>query len=261
MSIDIVQRAAAITELQSLLLSTQTIDDLLQGVASDASRRLAPHAEATVTLRRGGQLSGVAGSGDRARACDEAEYAAGAGPCVDAVDTGRIVEVPDVASEDRWPAWGEAARTAAFRSAIAYPAEVEPDVWVAVNIYSDDSPTWLAPSHERGTMYAAEVARITGLALRLAREAQISEDLRAALASRALIDQAIGVVMAQNRCTSAQALAILRSASQHRNVKVRDVAASMIESVSGHAPIPTTEFVPRSLHPSHPERTGAQRRV
>lgn len=62
--------------------------------------------------------------------------------------------------------------------------------------------------------------------------------MREALASRAAIDQALGVIMAQERCTSAQAFDVLRSASQNRNVKLRDVAREVVSSVSGEPPEP-----------------------
>ena len=51
-----------------------------------------------------------------------------------------------------------------------------------------------------------------------------------------MIDQAIGVVMAENRCTAEDALAILRSASRHRKVKLREVASVIVEAVTGSPP-------------------------
>ncbi|WP_445271098.1 ANTAR domain-containing protein, partial [Streptomyces sp. DSM 41634] len=61
-------------------------------------------------------------------------------------------------------------------------------------------------------------------------------DLQAALQSRAVIDQAAGIVMNQRRCTPEDALQTLRSASQHRNVKLRDLCAQLVGSVSGGVP-------------------------
>ncbi|RHA44435.1 GAF and ANTAR domain-containing protein [Cellulomonas rhizosphaerae] len=240
------ERADAITELQSLLLAASNIDDLIQAVADAAAARLAPPAETTVTLRRRGRLGVVASSGDRARHCDEVEYAADDGPCVEAAESLELVLAADLATETRWPAWTQAAREAGFRSAAAFPAAVEPGVSVAVNLYSDDPEASMEASSERGMMYAAEVARAVQLSLRVARESETSQDLRAALVSRSVIDQAVGVIMGQNRCTSDEAFAMLRSASQHRNVKLRDVAASIIENVTGEAPTPTRDFVERS---------------
>jgi hypothetical protein len=57
----------------------------------------------------------------------------------------------------------------------------------------------------------------------MAERTEMSEHLQSALASRAVIDQALGVVMGQNRCTADETFDILRMNSQNRNVKLRDV--------------------------------------
>lgn len=57
--------------------------------------------------------------------------------------------------------------------------------------------------------------------------------------SRTTIDLAAGVIMAQNRCSQATAMGILKNASSARNVKLRDVAATVIASVSSDATVIT----------------------
>lgn len=64
----------------------------------------------------------------------------------------------------------------------------------------------------------------------------MSDHLQSALASRAVIDQALGIVMAQNKCTADEAFDTLRSNSQNRNVKLRDVAGQIVDGVGRHAP-------------------------
>jgi tryptophan 2,3-dioxygenase len=76
------------------------------------------------------------------------------------------------------------------------------------------------------------------LALRLASYAALTDQLRSSLASRTVIDQALGVIMAQERCTHSRAFAILRAASQNRNVKLRHIAAAVVMGVSGEPPQP-----------------------
>ena len=56
--------------------------------------------------------------------------------------------------------------------------------------------------------------------------------MRKAMDSRSVIDQAIGVVMAQNRCDAQAAFAILTRASQNRNVKLREIARATVGNVS-----------------------------
>ena len=67
--------------------------------------------------------------------------------------------------------------------------------------------------------------------------------------SRSVIDQAMGVIMAQNRATPDEAFAILRAASQSRNVKLREAAALIIQNLTGHPPAD-----PPPLDPGHGAR-------
>src|SRR5581483_488446 len=52
--------------------------------------------------------------------------------------------------------------------------------------------------------------------------------LEEALSSRAVIEQAKGVIMAQSRCTPNEAFDMLRRASQRTNRKVRDLAVELV---------------------------------
>jgi len=50
---------------------------------------------------------------------------------------------------------------------------------------------------------------------------------------------AVGAIMAENRCSRDTAFQILTRASNTRNIKLRDVAASVIRSISGEQQIVT----------------------
>jgi AmiR/NasT family two-component response regulator len=71
---------------------------------------------------------------------------------------------------------------------------------------------------------------------RMAAVMAANEQLTSSIESRALIDQAIGVIMAVRRCTQDEALGILRASSQNQNRKLRDIAATVVAGVSGEPP-------------------------
>lgn len=240
-----VERAHAITELHTLLLSAPSVEEFVEGVAQSAARLIAPGTHVAIMLKRQGRPTGVASSDARAARCDEVEFAANDGPCLSSIDEGRVLVIDRLEDGDRWPAWRRAARAEGFGSAAAVPRRVRDDVDIALNLYRDEQGAWDEISLARAEMYADEVARTLRVCLRAADQAEMNEDLRAALASRAVIDQAMGVIMAENRCSSEDAFRILRSASQNRNVKLRDVAAALIESVTGVAPVAPADFVSR----------------
>jgi len=58
------------------------------------------------------------------------------------------------------------------------------------------------------------------------------------MVSRAVIDQALGVIMATERCPQDRAFTVLKTVSQNTNVKIRDLAATIVTSVSGEPPRP-----------------------
>lgn len=66
--------------------------------------------------------------------------------------------------------------------------------------------------------------------------------MRSSLASRWVIDQALGIIMARDHCTQDRAFAILRSASQNSNVKLRDTASAVVTSVTGEPLRPAPPF-------------------
>lgn len=242
MATDDTLRTTAITELQSILVETQGVEDFLERVTVRMARHVAPATHASITLRRPGDVRTVASSDARAAVCDTVEYEAGSGPCLAAIHDQQTYVVPDVTAETRWPEWAAAARAAGFMSGAAVPVEVRPGVAMALNLYSERKDAWSGASLNRATVLAHEVARTLTISLRATEQAEINADLRAALASRATIDQAMGVIMAENRCSAEEAFQILRSASQHRNVKLRDVAAAVIEGITGFAPGTPKEF-------------------
>ncbi|MFJ4470951.1 ANTAR domain-containing response regulator [Streptomyces sp. NPDC089424] len=67
------------------------------------------------------------------------------------------------------------------------------------------------------------------------------EHLRRAIASRPVIDQARGILMATHSCTSDEAWHILREASQLSNTKLHTVAAAITSGAESEAPPPPGE--------------------
>ena len=88
--------------------------------------------------------------------------------------------------------------------------------------------------------YSYHASKALRLAVRISRLAEAKAHFLAAMESRTTIDLATGA-MAQNRCNQESAIRILRIASNTRNVKLRDIAASVVASIS-HDPGVRTHF-------------------
>ncbi|WP_194902988.1 GAF and ANTAR domain-containing protein [Quadrisphaera sp. INWT6] len=192
-----------------------------------------------ITLRREGQQLTVASSDQVAAAVDEVQYAHESGPCLQALDTGRVINAPDLTVEDRWPAYTARALTYGVASSLSLPLVVEGQVLGAMNLYAGRAHAFDAAARRATAAgLAAQAAATLTVVLRQAHQVDLTKSLQATLVSRSVIDQAIGVLMGQQRCSAEEAFALLRAASQHRNRKLRDVAADLVASISGHSPQP-----------------------
>jgi GAF domain-containing protein len=163
---------------------------------------------------------------------DELQYAFKDGPCRAAMRSGKTVYVADVAGECRWPEYAQAVALHGVRSLLSVPLHLEGDSSAALNVYSSAVEGFTPEDIARAELFGEQSAKTLRLELRLAHLRDAKEDLEAAMKSRTAIDIAVGVIMAQNRCSQATAMDILRKASNSRNVKLRDIAAGVIESVS-----------------------------
>jgi GAF domain-containing protein len=227
-----------LTELQALLLSTDGLESFLDEVAAVAVRALPAAVACGVTLQPDGQPRTVAASGLLASQVDEIQYRVDQGPCLEAMRTGVVLYVADLGGEDRWPAFSTAALGFGARCCLSTPLRVRDVPVGAFNLYATTVDAFDQAARALASTFAGYASGAVALALRLARQAQVSADLRAALASRAVIDQALGVIMGQQRCTAQDAFAVLRHASQQRNVKIQAIAAGIVEGVSGQPPRP-----------------------
>jgi hypothetical protein len=95
---------------------------------------------------------------------------------------------------------------------------------------------------KRADRFASDASGALTLALRMASCADLNDQLRSSIVSRAVIDQALGVIMATEHCPQDRALALLRSVSQNNNVRLRDLAASIVTSASGEPPQSPSPF-------------------
>ena len=143
---------------------------------------------------------------------------------------GPDVIVDDLAADGRWvsPA---APGPGALRSvaALALPLAGERGVLVG---YSD-RPHAFGGEETRSLRRIAETAaKPLRLALLLDASAAKADNLQAALESRTVVDLAVGIIMGQNGCSQQAAIDILRSVSNSRNIKIRNVAAGVVAAVS-----------------------------
>lgn len=242
--------ADALSSVQSLLMSGPDLEDLLAQVADVAAKIVEPPASCGITTRYDGEPVTLVASDPRAALIDERQYSLREGPCLDALDSGEVVDVPDQARDRRWTSYNAAARELGVKASLAFPLVVDGRTIGVLNLYGYDRPdTFSATDRERAAAYAEQAAKTLALAARSVRQSQLGEQLGQALASRSVIDQALGVLMSQQRCDAREAFELLRRHSQNNNRKLRDVAAELIARLTGRPPVDSRVFEAGTEHP------------
>jgi transcriptional regulator with GAF, ATPase, and Fis domain len=228
--------------LQDALVNTESIEQFLHDMAVLAARLIGGDLSCGMTMRSNGRPVTVACSDPVAAAVDAVQYELDNGPCLHAMRDGRVVRIEDTTDKARWPEFERRAAAHGIRSCLALPLSSEGRRVGALNLYARDASAFGTAEAQRAADFAGNASGALTLAIRLASHAALIEQLRSSLASRTVIDQALGIIMAREQCTQARAFAILRSASQNSNVKLRDIASAIVTSVSGEPPQPPPAF-------------------
>lgn len=227
--------------LQDLLVVSAGLDEFLDGLVAAAAALLPDEHSGiltSVTLLRPRSKATIASSCPTARRLADIQYRFDDGPCMRAAATGRTVGVPDFAADGTFPLYASAALQRGIRSSLGVPVPLDGPERVAVTYYSREPGAFPEEKVELAEHFAAKASTPLHLALRLARLTERAEHLAAAMESRTTIDLAAGVIMAQNRCGQEEAIEILRAASSSRNMKLRDLASSVLTSTVD-APVST----------------------
>jgi GAF domain-containing protein len=184
------------------------------------------HASISLIRRRGG-VETVAPTDDVPVRVDAIQYATGQGPCLNAMSEHQTFVIDDLCSDERWPAFSRrAAEETGVRSMLSFHLFVQGDTIGALNLYSRRTAAFDVHALTVGTVLAAHAA----IALTAARERERVQHLEEALRSNREIGIAMGVLMAGGGLTEDEAFVELRRASQYLNLKLREVAARVVET-------------------------------
>jgi len=223
-----VDEAAAFEQLGSVAFSEHSLHSVLQAVA-DLTKQVMPGSiEASISLLVADKATTVVYTGQLALDLDESQYGRGYGPCLHAASRGETVEVKDARTEARWSDYMANAVDRGSLSSLSLPLGDPANLGAGLNIYAREPAAFDEDSRRIGHRFArfAGIAVANMHAYESARER--ADHLQIALESRAVIDQAKGILIERYKLTSDEAFKMLAQASMAGNRKLRDVADHLV---------------------------------
>ncbi|PWR05589.1 histidine kinase [Micromonospora acroterricola] len=232
----LITSAEAFARLGRLRFSDIDFHGVLTLVSELAQRTIPGASEVSVTLIGPGGAHTAVSTGDLPLTLDERQYACGQGPCITAATSTVTIIVPEMAGERRWPDWASDALDGGALSSLSIGLPLHEAVTGALNIYATEPDAFDDAAVSLSQSFADHAAAAMANAHLYDTQVTLTQHMQAAMQSRAVIEQAKGIIMAERRCTADQAFAILTRLSQNTNTKVRDVAAALVAGVTSSQP-------------------------
>jgi GAF domain-containing protein len=189
---------------------------------------------ASITMLDRGEPRTPAASDEVALLLDEIQYQGDGGPCLASIRH-RGAERVEIALETRWPAFVEVARQHGITATLSMPLVSEEHTLGALNMYSRSFAAFDERSIAAASIFADQLGLAAARATYLIERHELAMHLERALQSRAVIDQAKGILMANERCDADEAFDILRRASQRENRKLQAIARDLVDKYTRRA--------------------------
>jgi hypothetical protein len=212
-----------------LLITEASAPRSLNELVAQATRQVPACSGAGAVLWHDGEPVVFAASHPSLPELIEVQVTSGRGPLLDSLEGGEPVGCPDTLEETRWPEYASAALRLGVRCSLSLAYQAGADV-VCLSLFGTRRRTLGADSVEAAQRLAAFGGTVVGVASEYGAARRTARQLRDAAESRAVVDQAKGVLMHALGCGADEALQRMRQVSQARNMRVTELATTIIES-------------------------------
>ena len=193
---------------------------------------------ATITARQGRDLATVQATDQRLVSLDDAQYESGQGPCITTLDHHDPIYLEDAGDpDDRWMHFAQTAEHLGVESSLSLHLPVDSGtVAGSLNLYAKRQVELTDQQIRAALPFATQLAAAMESIDAYRSTAKLAENMAEAMRTRAVIEQAKGMLMAEHQVSDAEAFDKLVTLSQHSNTKVRDVARRLVQARSGTEP-------------------------
>lgn len=217
-----------LSEFASTLVQDFSISDVLHDLAERATAVVGADS-AGVSLQQASHLHFVTALDERCSNLERVQESEQAGPCVDALQSGEAVAVADLGeAAGGWGLYGQAARKAGVAAILGVPMRLDGEKIGTLNIYSNSRRQWSVEDLDAARVLADIAASYVINASKLAQQRRINEQLKEALDSRIVIEQAKGILAAERAISIDEAFEVLRKHARSHRAALRSVAEAVV---------------------------------
>ena len=222
--------------MAGLLFSEETLQTTLDLVCTLAHRTIDGNDGAGVTLSREGKLVTAAYSdGDVVERADSVQYELDEGPCLTAYRNKVTVRIDVMSEEKRWPRWAPRAAELGMSSSLSVPLVVRDESIGAMKLYSSNPHQFTERDETTLSMFTQQASVVLRNVLDYDAAQVLGDQLKEALETRDVIGMAKGILIAQETIDEEAAFNMLRKASQHKNIKLRELARELVTNTTRNA--------------------------
>jgi len=213
--------AADFADLAVRLHDEPTVVETLDLVVHSALKAIDCQYAGVMLIHAGHQVETAAATDPLVSEIDQVQVECGEGPGSSVLTERSSLTVNDTLADRRWERWAGKVAALGIRSVLtARLATGNTDVGT-LNLFHSEPNAFDADDEAIASIFARHAA----VALANARQA---ENLWLAIDARKLVGQAQGILMERFDLDADQAFAVLLRYSQHRNLKLRDVAQLLV---------------------------------
>ena len=222
----------ALTELGKLRFGEMRVEDALHEIVQTTHAIFDVDGAGLMLADTDHHLRNVAVSDERLGHLEELQILHQEGPCISAFDDKELVGAQDLAEETRWPLFSRAAVARGVRAVLASPLPYNQDAVGVVAVLSDDPHPW-SPQGELALLAFTDLAALLIASMMQGeQQSELAAQLQGALNSRAVIEQAKGVLIGRQGLSAHEAYVQLRDQARAQRRKLAEVSAELVRSAS-----------------------------
>jgi GAF domain-containing protein len=224
----------ALVELGRLRFGEMQVEDAIKEIVQTTHSMFAVDGAGLMLSDASQHLRGVAASDDRFAHLEDLQIRHQEGPCIEAFDTKELVGAADLSQDGRWPLFSEAAVKREVRAVLASPLPYNQDAVGVVAVLSERSRPW-SPANELALLAFTDLAALLiASIIQGEQQSELAGQLRGALNSRQVIEQAKGIVMGTTGVSARAAYEQLRARARSERRKLVAVCAEVVQDAVRH---------------------------